>query len=435
MCLSLTATVFRPDCDCAMHFLVLLSLLAPLAVAQSNLSRTQLVRRILRDYNKKLRPVSEYGQTSIAVGVFVRRIQKINEKEQTMTINAIVSMTWRDPRLSWNQTTYNASSSITIQPFNIWQPDLTVFNAAKTDEAVLKYWRIPATVTRDGVVAVSQDFRFTVSCKFDFFHFPFDQQSCSAVLSAWMYDATEIDWNWMEDLTAKASSLQDDYRRRSNYGLASWQLVNTSYRRLYWSPSGYTESLHGLNQKDVWTAMVVDIVVKRKRPYFYVADAIPNFIFALLTLFAFWIEDSNVVLAMIMLSLLGQAAFSWGILKQLPPSSGKTPKIAAANGFNFAITGFALIAHILFPHLKAIRTENVVFVRLVEYANRWKIFRWKGINWRSEMAERLVDEESTSESDLRPSDIPRNPAFLARRALFMLVVAVEVLFIFAYLLA
>ncbi|KFD49068.1 hypothetical protein M513_10010 [Trichuris suis] len=419
---------------CAMNFVIVCSILVSFAATQ-RLDRNQLVRRILYEYNKKLRPLSEYGKTSVAVGVFVRRIQNINEKEQTMSINAIVSMTWKDPRLSWNQTMYNASSSITIKPYAIWQPDLTIFNAAKTEEAVLKYWNIPATVTRDGVVAVSQEFRFTISCKFDFFYFPFDQQSCSAVLSAWMYDATEIDWSWMEGLSLKTAGFhQQDYNRRSKHGLASWQLVNTTYRRLYWSPSGYTDSLQGLNQKEVWTAMVVDLKVKRQRPYFYIADALPNFIFALLTLFAFWIEDMNVVLAIIMLSLLGQAMFSWGILKQLPPASGKTPRIAAANGFNFAITGFVLIAHILLPHLKSLSAESVVLVRLLDYTNRWAIFKWKGIRWKGELAERLMDDETGADNDKKAVDVSRSPIFLTRRALFLLVVTTEVLFIFVYLL-
>jgi len=71
---------------------------------------------------------------------------------------------------------------------------------------VLNYWKYPVWITDYGMIAEWQDFSFTVTCKFDYYDFPRDKQSCVTVLGSWMYDTSEIDWEWQQPSNVRVSN-------------------------------------------------------------------------------------------------------------------------------------------------------------------------------------------------------------------------------------
>ncbi|KRX21071.1 Neuronal acetylcholine receptor subunit alpha-6 [Trichinella nelsoni] len=406
----------------------------------SSLTRFQLEKQLLRKYNRKLRPTSVKSyKTLVKMAVHVKRIREVDDVQQTMSVNAVVILSWTDERLSWNATVYNKSSSILVESWTVWQPDLTVFNSAKSQEASLSYGRYPLLLHSNGTLQSTQDFRFSFSCKFDFHHFPVDEQKCQAVMSAWMYDATEIDWDWSDFALAKSGVDASFLSYNSGQTTAGWKLLNVTHRRVYWSPNGYvTESPKMDNLKNMWTAMILDFHIKRSRPYFYLVDTLPNVLFALLNLFAFWTEDNTHAIALSLVSLFGQAFFSWGILKQLPPAAGRTPKIAVSNALNFIISGFILLLHITFENERVVSMQNKAFTPLISLAKKSALFSWKGVRLnrpgdgyvsllQSTRAGETVDTQTSENA------VPLDQAFVMRRAIFFLILTIYILFFISYL--
>uniref|UniRef100_A0A915L6J1 Neurotransmitter-gated ion-channel ligand-binding domain-containing protein n=1 Tax=Romanomermis culicivorax TaxID=13658 RepID=A0A915L6J1_ROMCU len=319
--------------------------------------QNRLETQIFANYNRKLRPSRKASDlTIINIAIHIRHIEAVDDLQQTVSFHGVLFMSWTDPFLTWDSRAFNNTNSATIQGWKIWQPDIALYNSATGSEISFSYWKYPVWITSHGNVAQWQDFSFTVTCKFDYYYFPNDKQECTAVMGSWMYDSSEIDWQWIEPWMVRLAWYGDE-KLHSN----GWQLLNASGSKAFWGPSGLTPNPPPpeINPRLIWPMMLVKLRLQRHRPYFYATEVLPLALLSALTLASFWIETESLTLLILLVNLLAQSILSWGLLSQLPPSAGSMPRMIIIYGMSFGLTSAALFLNIVLNCFKTSRWNIV----------------------------------------------------------------------------
>lgn len=92
---------------------------------------------------------------------------------------AVLSMSWKDPRLTWNEVQYANLTEIQMPTNSIWMPTIGLFNGVAETLYLVVDGQTSASVTSNGIVNVFISKTFRATCKMDLTYFPFDAQNCT----------------------------------------------------------------------------------------------------------------------------------------------------------------------------------------------------------------------------------------------------------------
>ncbi|XP_072046728.1 neuronal acetylcholine receptor subunit alpha-7-like [Amphiura filiformis] len=291
------------------NFLFLLSTLL-IADVQSSLPKGDHMNatdELLSNYGHVYsRPVPFFNQTIVVeFFMYVNQIIELNEREQLLTVSALIEMEWQDRYLIWNTTKYPSVTHLNFPISEIWHPDVWLY------ENVHLYW------PKDGLCWLSPDGKviwaiasiFTTSCRIDARFFPFDTQRCTVRFASWVHPLSQM------DMTLRSTrSISDSREYFTENGI--WDLVTVDMQRhviQYDGYGGYPELLYTL--------------VLSRRPLFHVLTMIlPCALLSLLNLMVFILPTesgekvsfgiTNVLALVVFLQLVGET---------MPPSSDKMP--------------------------------------------------------------------------------------------------------------
>ena len=132
-------------------------------------------------YNKNIRPDESVDFTA---SFSLKQIVSIDEKNQIMTSNSYLGLSWLDQRLKWNPEDYNDVKYILIPTSQLWIVDLFVINTAETNGFITIPTQSLASVSSNGYVYVV--FSLTslkTRCQLNVKYFPFDTQNCSVTIT------------------------------------------------------------------------------------------------------------------------------------------------------------------------------------------------------------------------------------------------------------
>ncbi|VDP57041.1 unnamed protein product, partial [Schistosoma curassoni] len=99
-----------------------------------------LIKDLLRDYEKRARPVVDgmspeitvgnttVQQITVAFGLGLIQILQLNENEQILTVSVRSLYRWTDYHLVWNPEEYENITHINIPTDKIWLPDIALYN-------------------------------------------------------------------------------------------------------------------------------------------------------------------------------------------------------------------------------------------------------------------------------------------------------------------
>ena len=147
---------------------------------QKSLDQFNIYANITKNYNKNIRPSDTI---TIYIKLALKQIVSIDEKNQIMTSNSYVGMTWEDSRLSWNPADFNNVYNILMPTSMLWTIDLFTINTANTNGYVAMPSQSLASVSSDGIVYLA--FSMTslkTRCKVNIKYYPFDTQTCSVIV-------------------------------------------------------------------------------------------------------------------------------------------------------------------------------------------------------------------------------------------------------------
>ncbi|CAF1402169.1 unnamed protein product [Adineta steineri] len=128
-------------------------------------------------YDKSVRPaVSHTDVTNISFDLSLAQLIDVDEKNQIITTNQWLTMSWLDPKLTWNPLEWDNVSLLHIKYDKIWLPDIVLYNNAD-NLASLSQISTNVMVSSDGMVTWLSTGIFRSSCAVDVRFFPFGPET------------------------------------------------------------------------------------------------------------------------------------------------------------------------------------------------------------------------------------------------------------------
>ncbi|XP_066458690.1 acetylcholine receptor subunit gamma isoform X2 [Eleutherodactylus coqui] len=169
---------------------VLLSLCLTVVLCHNEEER--LLKNLMKNYNKDLRPAKQDGDIiSVSLKLTLTNLISLNERKEALTTNVWVEMQWIDYRLSWNPVEYDGIKITRIPSTMVWLPDIGLENNVDGIFDIALYAN--TLVSHDGSIYWLPPAIYQSNCPVVVTYFPFDWQNCSMVFQSQTYSANEIE--------------------------------------------------------------------------------------------------------------------------------------------------------------------------------------------------------------------------------------------------
>ncbi|XP_072042459.1 neuronal acetylcholine receptor subunit alpha-10-like isoform X3 [Amphiura filiformis] len=260
----------------------------------------KLIEDLFNNYTKLARPVrNAKTPTNVEMILFLSQVIHMDERMQTLKVNAWITMIWTDEYLMWDPKEYGGIDVFTLPSGNVWMPDITLYNNADK----YKNWLLEHIVKIDynGTVMWAAPEIFTSYCKINVMTFPFDEQMCKMKFGPWQHDGSQV----------KLMGLGDDEVFNSD---GQWDMVsmsvNTSYQEYPDDPG-----------KQYWD--VEYTFHFRRRPLYYLFNlVIPCMFLSLVSLLTFFLPpESGEKISLGITVLLSLTVFLLLVAETMPPTS------------------------------------------------------------------------------------------------------------------
>ena len=138
--------------------------------------------------------------------------------EETITLNIWQRMNWLDETLNWDSTVSNLTV-ITLDPSEIWTPDLELLNAATKPQIYTLEGGL--YLYNDGSVTYSKPTILKFSCPLQLSQFPFDIQTCKMNISSWVYTNDMLNLIPNSDESKQVDMLE-------SFGHSEWEVLDST---------------------------------------------------------------------------------------------------------------------------------------------------------------------------------------------------------------
>uniref|UniRef100_A0AAZ3Q2G2 Neurotransmitter-gated ion-channel ligand-binding domain-containing protein n=1 Tax=Oncorhynchus tshawytscha TaxID=74940 RepID=A0AAZ3Q2G2_ONCTS len=99
---------------------------SPLSVSEQGPHQRNLLRELLRDYNRMERPVANDSlPLTVRFSYTLLQVMNVDEKNQILTTNCLQ---WFDHYLQWNQSEYPGVKTLRFTTDQVWIPDILLYN-------------------------------------------------------------------------------------------------------------------------------------------------------------------------------------------------------------------------------------------------------------------------------------------------------------------
>ncbi|XP_072191306.1 gamma-aminobutyric acid receptor subunit gamma-3 isoform X3 [Excalfactoria chinensis] len=189
---------------------------------------TLILNKLLREYDKKLRPDIGLKPTVIDVDIYVNSIGPVSSINMEYQIDIFFAQTWTDSRLRFNSTMKILTLNSNMVGL-IWIPD-TIFRNSKTAEAhwittpnqLLRIWN-------DGKILYTLRLTINAECQLQLHNFPMDEHSCPLIFSSYGYPKEEMIYRWRKNSVEAADQKSWRLYQFDFMGLRNTsEIVNTS---------------------------------------------------------------------------------------------------------------------------------------------------------------------------------------------------------------
>lgn len=299
-------------------------LLIGASIAFCDENEYRLVRDLMKNYNKQVRPSSNFSEPlNVTFGVALAQIIDVDEKDQIITTNCWINQNWIDYKLQWDPIKYGNVSVIRLPFSDIWRPDILLYNNADV-KAFESSISTNVIVTSEGNVTWLSMVIFKSSCSIDVKFFPFDEQNCSMQFASWTYDAYQVN---------VLTNGEDDGDVSNYIENSEWSLTGFQQKRNVFRFSCCDEP---------YIIIHYHILIKR-RPLFYLFNMVmPCILITLVALLGFYMpSDSGEKISMGITTLLSMTVFLMMVAEKMPPTSDVLPLMGLYYGITIAIVSFA----------------------------------------------------------------------------------------------
>lgn len=175
----------------------LMTFLISVAEAFIGNDQTRLYKELFANYEKHNHPVLNPSEVVTVVFDFqLIRVVDVSAKYQYIKTYAWVNQYWNNPQLSWDPEKYGGIEEIHISPFDIWVPDILLYNNVDEEDWFAggrHSYKTNVVVKYDGNSTWLNPGIFKSICKVDVTYFPFDEQECFLKFGSWSFDSSKVD--------------------------------------------------------------------------------------------------------------------------------------------------------------------------------------------------------------------------------------------------
>uniref|UniRef100_A0A8C6Z2A5 Gamma-aminobutyric acid receptor subunit gamma-3 n=1 Tax=Nothoprocta perdicaria TaxID=30464 RepID=A0A8C6Z2A5_NOTPE len=231
---------------------------------------TLILNKLLREYDKKLRPDIGIKPTVIDVDIYVNSIGPVSSINMEYQIDIFFAQTWTDSRLRFNSTMKILTLNSNMVGL-IWIPD-TIFRNSKTAEAhwittpnqLLRIWN-------DGKILYTLRLTINAECQLQLHNFPMDEHSCPLIFSSYGYPKEEMIYRWRKNSVEAADQ-------------KSWRLYQFDFMGLRNTSETVKTSAGD------YIVMTIYFDLSRRMGYFTIQTYIPCILTVVLSWVSFWIK-------------------------------------------------------------------------------------------------------------------------------------------------
>jgi hypothetical protein len=260
------------------------------------------------------------GPVPVSVAVYVSDILKIDDANQTLTVDMVVTMRWKDDGL-----TAQSDGLRVLDAGNIWTPSVQIRNS----RSLAKKLRDVVEVDPDGNVTYRQRYFGELSSPLDLADFPLDQHTLAVEFVSFVEDEVEF--------------VPDETRigQAEEFSIADWRIGSVSYRQRPYEAVG--REFHGF---------VLEFTAGRHIGYYIRKIIFPLAMIVFMSWTVFWIDPSQVAaqLGVASTSMLTMIAYRFALGELIP----KVSYLTRLDEFTFSASTL-----ILFALLEAVLTANL----------------------------------------------------------------------------
>ena len=185
----------------------------------------ELHKYLTSDYNRNIIPSYNNSPVLVNIELTLTAIVSIDEVNELITTKSYLTVTWEDPRLSWQPIDFGNISEILLKQGQIWFPDIVVTNSIQ-EYNLIGFDELNVALSSDGEICWIPGITAQTICAIDTKFFPFDEQVCHIELVSWMStnsyvifktDIPEQDWDIYENGQWELISMSSEVQLINTY--------------------------------------------------------------------------------------------------------------------------------------------------------------------------------------------------------------------------
>ncbi|CAM9321256.1 unnamed protein product [Lampetra planeri] len=312
--------------DSVTFLLVLTVCASTVRVSLQGPSEQRLYGYLMKNYNKLVRPVfNESEVLTVKLGINLMQILDVDEKNQVLTTNIWLQLSWDDAALRWDPAEYDGLDSVRLPHHLIWRPDILLYNSV--DAQFDGTFHTKTLITSSGTCTYIPPGILKSTCYIDVRWFPFDIQRCELKFGSWTYGG------WSVDLQLGNIDLS------SYTANGEWDLLEV--------PGQRNERMYECCLEP-YPDVTFTIVMRRRTLFYGVNLLIPCILISTLALLVFLLPaDSGEKVSLGITVLLALTVFMLLVAEIMPATSDSVPLIAKYFAITMVIVGLSVIATVV----------------------------------------------------------------------------------------
>ncbi|XP_022603261.1 neuronal acetylcholine receptor subunit alpha-7-like [Seriola dumerili] len=285
-----------------------------------------LLKNLLKDYNRMERPVgNDSHPLTVVFSLSLIQIMDVDEKNQVLTSNMWLRMSWFDHYLQWNQSEHPGVKNLRFTTDQVWTPDILLYNSA--DDDFDSTFKTNVLVNSSGYAEYLPPGIFMSTCNVDVRWFPFDIQKCELKFGSWTFDG------WLLDLQMNDADISGYMPN------GEWDLMGV--------PGTRNEVFYDCC-KEPYPDVTFVVTIRRRTLYYALNLLIPCVLLSSMTLLIFVLPaDSGEKISLGITVLLSLTVFMLLVAEIMPATSDSVPLIGQYFASIMIIVGMSVIATVV----------------------------------------------------------------------------------------
>ncbi|EFN76016.1 neuronal acetylcholine receptor subunit alpha-3 [Harpegnathos saltator] len=304
----------------------------------------RLKKDLFCDYDTGVRPDHYKTVTNVTVKL-MPKLMEFNGHDGTLALHSWMAIYWTDLHLTWVPSDYNGVNFIHVKTYEIWVPDISVYNSGDMSHDQNELPITECVVFSSGTVTCVPAVKYISKCNPDFTYWPYDKHKCRITLGSWSYTGEEIDFH----LVGNGIHL-NGYENNSVWDLKFIDAVK-HVKKYKCCPN------------DTFPKIVYTFALSRHYSISHTSYVTPAVALMLLTLTVFWLDSRSVErMGVASVNFICHLLCIFDLHWQLPYNGVNPPNIMLFYRESLALATFALILTALLRKLQDMSMEAPTWI-------------------------------------------------------------------------